>query len=168
MDQPLFGEKEKKTQVAFWIFAALISIFILFSVIIAIVYGVTDKEAEHFVPAVALIIVYAVLVVLTKWYRGGDMDPKMKWILVVLLIGVILLGVTVNVYVWKKKPVPPALPQCDGLYDFSQGTCMPRSQCGYAGYCVTMGPPMECVQQQQSTNVTSSSSSDTNTAGTAG
>jgi len=132
MNEPLFGEKKQETQVVVYVAAAILSVFVLYSVIIAIVFGIRDPP--HFISAIALICTYVVLAVMCKWYTAGDLDPKFKFLIAFALVTVIIVAITVNVYVFKwPKPAPPPKIPCDGLYRVSDGACF--SEC-YSGTCL--------------------------------
>jgi len=146
MDQPLFGERKPSNQIAVYVFGGIVSAFVLFSLIVAIVKGIHEKE--HFVLAVGLIMVYINLIILYKWYRSGELDPKSKYVLILLALTAIVIGVSINVYAWKKGPVIPQMPQCDGLYQFSTKTCFHTD----ISTCV---PPNQCLEFYPSAGVAS-------------
>ena len=57
-----------------------------------------------------------------RWYRDGEFDPKLRWILFFLCGLVVLSGVAVNIYAWEPLPVIPKI-ECNGLYRTSDGVC---------------------------------------------
>jgi len=139
MDEPLFGERTQKAQVLVYVVGGIVSIFVLYSLIVAIIFGIQEKE--HFVIAVAMLLSYVVLIILFKWYRAGDLEPKFKYLIALVVVSVLVTAIAVNVYVWKKPPpVPPPI-HCNGLYRFSDGTCFPdcsteANTCLYYGTCM--------------------------------
>jgi len=108
------------------------------------------EKSQHFVLAAVLICMFAVLVILGKWYRAGDLDPKFKYLIIFVVATVVLTAIAVNVYVWEPQPVIPPPPKCDGLYQISTGLCFPM--CNTEGYCLVTTGIGNCV----STNCTSS------------
>jgi len=100
MDEPLFGEKKPKAQIALYILATLISLFVLFSIIVAIVFGI--KDYDHFILAIALIFIYTILVLLSKWYWDGDLEPKFKYLIILVFASVMITAIALNAYAWKK------------------------------------------------------------------
>ncbi len=71
MDEPLFGyrtqkaqfgEQTQKAQVLEYIIGGLVTIFIFFSITVAVVFG--SQRQQHFAPAAALLFNFIVLVVL--------------------------------------------------------------------------------------------------------
>jgi len=136
MEEPLFGERQQKTQIFFYLSAGAVTLFVLFSVIVSIVFGI--NKHQHFVMAIALLCEFAVLVVLTRWYRAGDLDPKTKYLIIFFVLAVILSGVALNTYVWEKPPSPI---ECTGLYDFATATCYKNmNNCFGPTYCVQIDP----------------------------
>jgi len=137
MEEPLFGEKKQNTKIALYVIAALLTLFVLFTVIVAIIFGI--KDYEHLILAIALIFIYVILAILTKWYWDGDLDPKFKYLLIFILATVLITAIALNAYAWKKPPEPPQLPTCNGLYRFSDGVCLPS--CSF-GYCLDQNKEM--------------------------
>jgi FlaA1/EpsC-like NDP-sugar epimerase len=138
MDQPLFGERTTKTSLLFYIVSALITIFVLFSVVIAVVFGISTHE--HFVLALSLICSYITLVVMYKWYSNGELDPKFKYLLAFYLLTVILIAISMNCYVWiKRTEIETEKIKCNGVYRTSDGAC-------FVGVNGCQGSSSICVQ----------------------
>jgi len=140
MDEPLFGERKEKTTVVAYVVGAIVTVFVLFSLIVAIIFGVKTMK-EHFVLAGVLLCNYFLLVIMYWWYSKGDIEysPKYKFLLFFAILSVIVAGVAVNSYVWLPKPkleIP-----CNGLYYVPDGTCITKeaiTTCALQGnYCLS-------------------------------
>jgi len=129
MEEPLFGEKKPSTQLILYVIGAIVSVFVLFTIIITVVYGIL-RDRDHFVLALAMISNYVVLVVLFKWWNKGDLDNKFKYLLVIVVVTVLVTGIACNVYAWKPLPKGPPPIQCTGLYRVADGFCF-TNLCNY-------------------------------------
>ena len=87
--------------------------------------------------------------VLVRWYKTENMDPKFKRVFVVMAIALLLLGVTINLYIWRKIP---KLKECNGGFYFVenykkvQGYCVARCPAGQlmdtqSFQCIGSSPP---------------------------
>jgi len=158
MDEPLFGERQQKTQVVFYISASAVSIFVAFSIVVAVIFGI--GKIQHFFLAASLGCLFAVLVILCKWYRAGDLDPKTKYLIFFLVFVVLLTAASLNAYVWEKKPTPPPVITCNGLYRFSDATCFPNiATCTGPGACVVIEGKFGHCEPIPTCNTTSTSTS---------
>eukprot|EP01118_Nematostelium_gracile_P020405 TRINITY_DN9878_c0_g1_i1.p1 TRINITY_DN9878_c0_g1~~TRINITY_DN9878_c0_g1_i1.p1 ORF type:complete len:162 (+),score=24.31 TRINITY_DN9878_c0_g1_i1:100-585(+) len=155
MEEPLFGEKKKPTTVAFWVFVVIVTLIALVSIILGLVYGI--KNPEHIVLSVSVLFTWVVFVILTKWFRDGDLDSKFKFLIGLTVVVLLMISFATIYYSVKKPPKIPELPQCDGLYSFASQTCYPLCP---SGTCMDMdyflcNPTYNC-------NVTASSTTTTN------
>ncbi|KAN0003677.1 hypothetical protein ACTFIZ_009819 [Dictyostelium cf. discoideum] len=120
MDEPLFGERKKQTQISQIIISIIVAAFSLFSIAIGVYFGI-KVNARHFVLVGTIIVIFGSLALLVKWWRDQDdrIHPKFKYLIFLLAGCVILASISLNCYVW----VPKAL-TCNGLYTFENKTCM--------------------------------------------
>jgi len=146
MDGPLFDAERKNAQILEYGSAAVVVIFVAFSVIACFVIGIQRKAYEHFVFAILLVLTIGILAILVMWWRQGDLDPKFKWLMLFTAFVVIFSGVAANVYIWQ--PLPPA-EICFGkwgnssYYNYGQNKCvqlveMDNCWLQKRGFCVQM------------------------------
>jgi len=128
MDQPLFGEQRKETQVVQYVITFIVGAFSIFSVIAGIVNGIKYKEPTHFAMVAVLVVTFANLALLVWWYRDKEdrLHPKFKWLIFTLVVAVLLAGATLNAYAWQKPIVCAPPPQCTSgaLFNTDQQSCV--------------------------------------------
>ncbi|KAN0035272.1 hypothetical protein ACTA71_004534 [Dictyostelium dimigraforme] len=150
MDEPLFGERKKQTQISQLVISFIVSAFSLFSIAIGVYFGIKINP-RHFVLVGTIVFIFGSLALLVKWWRDQDdrIHPKFKYLIFLLAGCVILASVSLNCYVWVPKPI-----SCDGIYSFTNKTCMTVpsiDSCGGCGmafdpiqlkvYCAECPPP---------------------------
>eukprot|EP01113_Clastostelium_recurvatum_P007698 TRINITY_DN1359_c0_g1_i2.p1 TRINITY_DN1359_c0_g1~~TRINITY_DN1359_c0_g1_i2.p1 ORF type:complete len:178 (-),score=28.39 TRINITY_DN1359_c0_g1_i2:101-634(-) len=144
MDEPLFGEQKKSSQVFQYAIGAIVVGFTIFSAVAGVVKAIKLEDGhKHFALVITLLLQLACVLLLAFWYRDKEdrLHPKFKWLLMLLTLTLIMGGVSINTYIWAKGCPPP--PTCDGLYDFSRGACISISNlamCYQPRYCLFMGP----------------------------
>ena len=73
----------------------------------AVYFGATEKTERHHIGLGMLVVfIFALTVILFKWWRNGDLDPKFKWLLMFAIITVVLACAVTQTYVWV-KPIKP-------------------------------------------------------------
>jgi len=145
--QPLFGERKTGNETFFWIVSVLLTLFVLVTVACAIAIGVTKQLIGNYIMAAAILFYYSILVILTRWYRTGDLDPKFKWILILFVISTVILCIAATIYTWGKPEKIDI--QCDGLYRPSNGVCFPNiDSCNAYDQCLQFSSTQAyCVQK---------------------
>jgi len=163
MDEPLFGEQKKQTQVSQIIVGVLVMLFTLFSIAVGVYFGI--KNPRHFVLVGTLVVTFLSLALLVRWWRDKEdrIHPKFKYLIAFLVVCTILVGVCINTYVWVKPP-PPLV--CNGFYITNNNTCL-----SYPSECngcllvniISAQPPInyeitcgDCTPPSSSSNATSS------------
>ncbi|EFA76960.1 hypothetical protein PPL_09712 [Heterostelium album PN500] len=108
MDQPLFGEQRKQTQVyVVYILQPSFDLkMLVFSLAIGVFFGI--KQPRDFVLVVTLLVILISTGLLVRWWRDRDdvIHPKFKYLLALLILSTILAGISVNIYAWQKAPLP--------------------------------------------------------------
>jgi len=158
MDQPLFGEREKKTTALIYVVGTTLTIFVLFSATIGVIFGI-ERKAEHFVLVILMVLLFLTLAITYKCFSDGEFDPKLRWIIILLTIVVFIAGVAVNIYAWEPLPEPPPKIECAGLYRTSDGVCfLGAAGCwDKPGYCVSIsGHLASCTSNRNCPTTTGS------------
>jgi len=70
-----------------------------------------------------IISIFAVFVILLYWHRQGFLGGRYKYLIPVVLIGVLLSGVAANWYVWK-SPIPKECMENDKYYSSATESCV--------------------------------------------
>ncbi|GAM24818.1 hypothetical protein SAMD00019534_079930 [Acytostelium subglobosum LB1] len=144
MDQPLFGETNKQTQLIQYAIGGAIAAFTVFSLIVGILFGLKNNSRD-FTLVFVLAFIFICTGVLMWWWRDRDdaIHPKFKWLLILLLLTTLLAGIAVNVYAWEKPPLPQ--PECEGLYITDRRMCIPwfnGTACETGCYNIDFGIPL--------------------------
>ncbi|KYQ93653.1 hypothetical protein DLAC_05036 [Tieghemostelium lacteum] len=171
MDEPLFGEQKKQTQVSQIIVGVLVTLFSLFSVAAGCYFGIKQNKRD-FVLVVTLIVIFASLALLVRWWRDKEdrIHPKFKYLIGVLVLATIMAAVSINCFIWEK---PPKGPECNGFYNLTGGVCYkyPQGfpcQCIYFDFTANTTSCMDCPGTSSSQAQTSSEASQGSNATTSG
>ena len=71
---------------------------------IGIAFGILQNASDILFAGCMLLAGFSTIL-LFKWWRAEDLDPKFKILLLLLIAQVLLLGVSLNVNVWNQKPI---------------------------------------------------------------
>ncbi len=126
----------------------------LFCFAIGIAFGII-QNITNLLLAAAMVIGCVSAIMLFKWWRAQDLDPKFRVLLLLLIAQVLLLGVALNVNIWvdrcPAKPADACTAQKLPIYVATNvSTGNPRVNCfaycasGY-GYDFT-APNPQCIQ----------------------
>jgi len=160
MDQPLFGEQRRGTQVFQYLVGFIVVGFTAFSLVAGVVLGL--KDSKHFALVLCLLFSFVDLAIMVYWYKDKEdrVHPKFRWLVIALVVTVLVCAATLNAYVWAKKlqcPVDPSS-KCLGLWDVANKkcyqvsnfpTCLVKDACMFftgnfgscAQNCTTARPP---------------------------
>jgi len=146
MDQPLFGEEERKWKFLSWAGIVFVIGGVGFSILILIIQGARNGVVQHYFATGIVAIVFASHVLLYRWYQQGDLDPKFKWLLILSIVSTLYVCLVANIYAWRPNPIIPGA-DCNYLYDKTSGGCIyiqDYNQClnvsNLNDYCIKMRP----------------------------
>eukprot|EP01112_Ceratiomyxa_fruticulosa_P012025 TRINITY_DN330_c0_g1_i1.p1 TRINITY_DN330_c0_g1~~TRINITY_DN330_c0_g1_i1.p1 ORF type:complete len:169 (-),score=26.95 TRINITY_DN330_c0_g1_i1:178-684(-) len=144
MDEPLFGEQKKQTQVFQYVVGFVVLGFTTFSIVSGVVKGL--KDAKIFALVFSNLLTLACLSLLVHWWRDKDdrLHPKFKWLLSLLVLAVIMSGIATDTIVWTPVPVVKCPVCAGGLMDLNSGQCISVSNlqnCFNTGWCLMVHSP---------------------------
>ncbi|KAL6056273.1 Transmembrane protein C7orf23 [Balamuthia mandrillaris] len=150
-EAPLFGEEKPGVKWVVWIVGILTTIFVVFCTISGIVFGVKRNTPQHFLLVAVLLCICVILIILFRWYKQGDLDPKFRFLIFSIVVLVFLTGAVLLAYVW---PEPEQMPSCPkDVYDTKYDKCTLRGiwDCDASqGYCAKIHArdvgSIECIQ----------------------
>lgn len=103
MDEPLFGHEEsRRDQTLHFLAGGSVALFTVLTIIFSIVQGFS-KSVVHLFLGASIASIAACLVVLVRWFRNGDLDPKFKFLIAGIGASLTLLCIVANVYFWEDK-----------------------------------------------------------------
>jgi len=127
--EPLFptydeGGPKNKTNGIIIALNVLLVIFELFTVAVCVAFGIIKKSPEHFVMGAVAISIFAAFATLMWWYRKGLLEEgRFKFLIVLVLLGVLFASIAANMYVWKPLPVPENCQNSGFYFSISSQTC---------------------------------------------
>merc|ERR1712000_705893 len=95
-DMPLFGEESTGKKAVTWGVVILLAAWGLFCVGIGLGFGIKENFTNMVLAAVSSIILF-------RWWRAEDLDPKFRLLLLLLVIQTLLIGVSLNLNIWVKR-----------------------------------------------------------------
>jgi len=113
--------------------SAVVTLWVLYCTIIGLVFGFKDDRG-HLVLTFTLCMTYATMVVLFRWFRNGELDPKVKYVIWMMVAVLLMMGISLNIYVWSPPPYCDPQPSCAGLYRTSDDMCFPNANDCFTPY----------------------------------
>merc|ERR1712063_41572 len=123
-DGPVYGEKSKAGQYVVWGALAGITVWVLYCVIIAIVYGM--YHWEHFGFAFLIVCTYVhMLLAFGLWKKSDQEEGRFVINFVVCIAIVAVTGLVLNFYVYSlgKDAPAPECPTCPPVTNTTSITC---------------------------------------------
>eukprot|EP01088_Endostelium_zonatum_P017335 TRINITY_DN505_c0_g1_i1.p1 TRINITY_DN505_c0_g1~~TRINITY_DN505_c0_g1_i1.p1 ORF type:complete len:194 (+),score=18.03 TRINITY_DN505_c0_g1_i1:66-647(+) len=123
---PFFGEEKQSDKFMVWATAIILGIFVLFCSICGIVIGILHHVYQDIMVVGNMLLLVLVLIIIFRWYREGNEDPKYKWIIIALVVVIFTIGISINALVWGLKPCEiEEQPICpNGIYFTDTRTCI--------------------------------------------
>lgn len=97
MDLPLFGEEKQKLKWINYVIAALVAFVVLFTLVVSFVKGLSASYVHVFTGFVVVLSTIPIIV-LGRWYRNGELDPKFKILIYYMCAMVVLMSCAANIY----------------------------------------------------------------------
>eukprot|EP01116_Phalansterium_solitarium_P025300 TRINITY_DN95_c5_g1_i1.p1 TRINITY_DN95_c5_g1~~TRINITY_DN95_c5_g1_i1.p1 ORF type:complete len:179 (-),score=11.43 TRINITY_DN95_c5_g1_i1:194-730(-) len=133
MNSPLLGGEGRRSKgfIIICVLVALISLFVIVSIGIGFYQASKGKELDHSkgdgLLAISLALSLTSFLGLFFFFVRGDLEGRVKFVIIPLLFANAMAGVAMNVYAWQPPPPTPPPPpppiNCNGLYQFSTGKC---------------------------------------------
>mmetsp|Transcript_4630 Transcript_4630/g.7468 ORF Transcript_4630/g.7468 Transcript_4630/m.7468 type:complete len:172 (+) Transcript_4630:39-554(+) len=124
---PLFGEEKSSSRIATLVIIAVLVLFCMESIAVAIIFGIIKKEFSHISMSVVIILVGIVSALLYRWHSEGDLDPKFKYLLILSALLTFVTCITCNIFVFTPPPKLPVLPDvwgCQGFFNPATNSCL--------------------------------------------
>ncbi|KAJ4454868.1 hypothetical protein PAPYR_10317 [Paratrimastix pyriformis] len=96
MDQPFFDEETKAHKFLFWVTSICVSLFVLAVVVVGVIFGII-AHWQLFMAVCLICVAYAVTFILVRWWRRRDIDPKVKFLIYMLIVVLLLSGISILV-----------------------------------------------------------------------
>jgi len=112
MDGPLFGETSQQSKVCQYAIYSIVIVSMLESIILAVYFGISKPFFPHFFMIGVLAINMFILVMMVKWYQNGDLDPKFKLFIFLILGCLVVTVITSNLFSILAAP-DPASKECN-------------------------------------------------------
>eukprot|EP01124_Arcella_intermedia_P022493 TRINITY_DN3356_c0_g1_i1.p1 TRINITY_DN3356_c0_g1~~TRINITY_DN3356_c0_g1_i1.p1 ORF type:complete len:175 (-),score=14.32 TRINITY_DN3356_c0_g1_i1:305-802(-) len=102
MDDPLLagGEEKKATGLVCGVSIPVV-LFMLFSVTICIVFGIQKNAPEHYIMGGLTLALLILFLILMLWFWKGELEGKVKYLILIVLLCALLAGIAANMYAWR-------------------------------------------------------------------
>eukprot|EP00002_Diphylleia_rotans_P012291 TRINITY_DN2404_c0_g1_i1.p1 TRINITY_DN2404_c0_g1~~TRINITY_DN2404_c0_g1_i1.p1 ORF type:complete len:168 (+),score=36.98 TRINITY_DN2404_c0_g1_i1:55-558(+) len=146
--QALYGETKTSDKLLWYGSYFFVGGFVLISIIMSFVR--LGESIENILFAFCLVALSAPIVMLIRWYKSGEIEPRLIQIIIILAVNLVILGITTQVFIWKSYEeteeviAPPSGPSCGAnqFYDMASGGCFDKCTPPQL-YC--FGTPLGCV-----------------------
>lgn len=111
MDLPLFGEERQKLRWVNYVVAAATAVIVLFTLVVSFVKGLQASYVHVFT---GFVVVLSTIpsIILGRWYRNGELDPKFKYLIFYMCAMIVLFCIAANVYFFLGFQPTESDPQC--------------------------------------------------------
>lgn len=102
---PIYGEEGKGAKVLTWAVVVGLVVWALLCVGLGVAYGILSNFTNILLAA-SVILTATSSILLFRWWRAEDLDPKFRILLLLLVANLLLIGVAimVNVFVNRNPP----------------------------------------------------------------
>eukprot|EP00761_Pharyngomonas_kirbyi_P012565 gb/GECH01012592.1/.p1 GENE.gb/GECH01012592.1/~~gb/GECH01012592.1/.p1 ORF type:complete len:165 (+),score=16.60 gb/GECH01012592.1/:1-495(+) len=145
MDQPLFGDENKKSKkIVTWVLVSILAIITLATIIMAIVKGslATPLLYQHYIFSGLLLALFVYTLTLIIWDKKADEIPAFKALIVFMGILVIVACVVLLFYIWGLSWPGSDCHDKNGMFVYDSGTCYTDQAAidclGKPGNCLVM------------------------------
>ncbi|KAM9468318.1 transmembrane protein 243b [Clarias gariepinus] len=97
-NRPLFGETSARDRIINLVTGGLASLLVIVTIISAFVFPSLPPKPLNIFFAVCILLMCGSVLVLIRWYRQGDLEPKFRNLIYFMLFSVVLLCICANLY----------------------------------------------------------------------
>ncbi|KAJ1677142.1 hypothetical protein EV182_006783 [Spiromyces aspiralis] len=99
MEEPLFGGISRRDLMMERAVSGVVLTTACITVLMSLIKGFVSSYVHILLGLVIAIFTYCEIL-LVKWYRIGDLEPKFKYMIAALAVGIVSLCLVANLYFW--------------------------------------------------------------------